>query len=519
MSETHGTSGIPLRQEGEETRKYRLMIADDEDQERMGIRFLLKRCGFAFELMEAVDGRDALEKLEHFPADILLTDVKMPFLDGIGLATEVRKRWPELPLVFFSGYDDFEYVRRALSLQAVDYILKPVDPAEFEKTMGRVMEYLQREEEEGPGSRQFQRSYLLLRLINGMPVDQSAQGTEESRFTRDYTRLILMEFETDFFGKQVADIQQFAARLGELAEGEVDFLDVSPSQGVLFLRNGYHEKSLARGLAKCIHLEVEKEYGHCCYLAVSPRIHSPEEIGPAYRAAESSLENRFFSKETYVYPEDGKQDGRTASVDTGELLRIIEKDVSCRDCYSLRRNMGTLLEECRGNGMQSYIYTRFVCANLLQVLLKGMPDQAGNLTVLVEEAMAAASFEQLEALLWKVEGDLEETLKKEQDSPKHTIALVEKYIQEHYDQVLSLDILAEKVYLTPHYLSSIFIQEKGIGINKYLKNVRMEKARQMLMETNMKISEISQRVGYSSLSYFCRSFRNEYGLTPDQYRK
>ena len=220
-----------------------------------------------------------------------------------------------------------------------------------------------------------------------------------------------------------------------------------------------------------------------------------------------------------MYPEDGKQDGRTASVDTGELLRIIEKDVSCRDCYSLRRNMGTLLEECRGNGMQSYIYTRFVCANLLQVLLKGMPDQAGNLTVLVEEAMAAASFEQLEALLWKVEGDLEETLKKEQDSPKHTIALVEKYIQEHYDQVLSLDILAEKVYLTPHYLSSIFIQEKGIGINKYLKNVRMEKARQMLMETNMKISEISQRVGYSSLSYFCRSFRNEYGLTPDQYRK
>ena len=96
---------------------------------------------------------------------------------------------------------------------------------------------------------------------------------------------------------------------------------------------------------------------------------------------------------------------------------------------------------------------------------------------------------------------------------------MEKYIQEHYDQVLSLDILAEKVYLTPHYLSSIFIQEKGIGINKYLKNVRMEKARQMLMETNMKISEISQRVGYSSLSYFCRSFRNEYGLTPDQYRK
>lgn len=498
---------------------YRLMIADDEDQERMGIRFLLKKCGFAFEVMEAVDGRDALEKLEHFPADILLTDVKMPFLDGIGLATEVRKRWPELPLVFFSGYDDFEYVRHALSLQAVDYILKPVNPAEFKKTMERVMEYLQREEEEGPGSRQFQRSYLLLRLINGMPADSSAKGMEEARFTRDYTRLLLMEFETDFFGKEVADIQRFAARLGELAQGEVDFLDVSPSQGVVFLRNGYHEEPLARGLAKCIHLEVEKEYGHRCYLALSPRIHSLEEIGPAYKAAETSLENRFFSRETYVYPADAGQAGRTVSLDTGELLRMIEKDVACRDCYSLRRNMETLLGECRENGMKSYIYTRFVCASLLQVLLKAMPGQAGSVAGLVEEAMAAVSFGQLEELLWRVAGELEETLRKEQDSPKHTIALVEKYIQEHYDQALSLDILAEKVYLTPHYLSSIFIQEKGIGINKYLKNVRMEKAREMLRDTNMKISAISERVGYSSVSYFCRSFRNEYGVTPDQYRK
>lgn len=447
---------------------YRLMIVDDEDQERIGIRFLLKKCGFSFEIMEAVDGRDALEKLEHFPADILLTDVKMPFLDGICLATEVRKRWPEMPLVFYSGYDDFEYVRHALSLHAVDY---------------------------------------------------SAQRQEESWFTRDYTRLLLMEFETEFFGREVADILQFAARMGELAEGDVDFLDVSPSQGVLFLRNGYHDEGLARGLAKCIHLEVEKEYGHCCYLAVSPVLHGQEDIGPAYRTAETSLENRFFTRETYVYPADKTRQGPLAHADTGELLRMIEKDVACRDCYSLGRNMEALLEECRENGMQSYIYTRFVCASLLQILFKGMPDRAGSLTALVEDAMAAASFAQLEQMLWKVAGELEETMKRQQDSPRHTIALVEKYIQEHYDQALSLDILAEKVYLTPHYLSSIFIQEKGIGINKYLKNVRMEKAREMLRDTGMKISDISQRVGYSSLSYFCRSFRNEYGMTPEQYRK
>ena len=96
---------------------------------------------------------------------------------------------------------------------------------------------------------------------------------------------------------------------------------------------------------------------------------------------------------------------------------------------------------------------------------------------------------------------------------------MEQYIRAHYEEPLSLDLLAEKVYLTPHYLSSIFIQEKGIGINKYIKNLRMEKARELLTGTNMKISEICERVGYSNLSYFCRTFRNEFGMTPEQYRR
>ncbi len=500
---------------------YRLMIADDEDQERMGIRFLLKKCGFAFEIMEAVDGKEALEKLENFPADILLTDVKMPFLDGIGLATEVKRRWPELPLIFFSGYDDFEYVKSALSLQAVDYILKPVNPIEFEKTLRKVVERLHREEEEGAVSRQFQRNYMLLRLISNMPVERSAlrNDSEDLRFAGEYTRLIVLEFETDFFGKEVADIRDFSARLGEVAEGEVDFLDINPSQGVLFLRNGYGDERLVRGLAKCIHLEVEKKYGRCCYLAVSRKIGSADDIGPAYTEAEASLEDRFFSREAYVYPLDENRRNGGKPTDIGELLRMIEADVSCRDCYSLRRNMETLLDDCRDNGMQSYIYTRFICANLIQTLFKGLPDSARRRTAMVEKAMGIASFEKLEQLLWELADELEERLKQGQDSPSHTIAIVEQYIQGHYGETLSLDILAEKVYLTPHYLSSIFIQEKGIGMNKYIKTVRMEKARELLRDTNMKISDISEKVGYSSLSYFCRSFRNEYGVTPEQYRK
>ena len=126
---------------------FRLMIADDEDAERMGIRFLLEKFGFEFEIREAADGANALEKLKEFQADILVTDIKMPFLSGIDLVKQVRRQFPNMEIIFFSGYDDFEYVKQALSLQAVDYILKPVNPAEFQKVIARVVDRLNQEEE------------------------------------------------------------------------------------------------------------------------------------------------------------------------------------------------------------------------------------------------------------------------------------------------------------------------------------------------------------------------------------
>lgn len=88
-----------------ETAMFRLMIADDEDEERRGIRFLLDKFGFEFEIAEAADGAQALKALEEFPADILLTDVKMPFLNGLELAARVREQYPAVQIIFFSGYD------------------------------------------------------------------------------------------------------------------------------------------------------------------------------------------------------------------------------------------------------------------------------------------------------------------------------------------------------------------------------------------------------------------------------
>ena len=367
----------------------------------------------------------------------------------------------------------------------------------------------------------FLKSYVIARLLNQVSYEKLVQeyDREQLRFLREYTRLIVIEFEEDVFGSVISDIKAFSNLSGGVISGEFDFLDLTPSQGVFFLKRMELKEEHLQELARCIHLVVEKEFGKKCYLAVSERIAGGEDMGNAYRQAERSLEERFFYQDSYVYPRENPAQQEPVKTSDGQLLQAIEKDVACRDGYSLKRNVEILLEVCRNNGFQSYIYTRFVCASLIKILVKELPDGKDRLAGLVEQLYSCGNFTGLEAVIWQVAEELEHLFRMEEDSPKRTIALVEQYIKDHYDQPLSLDLLAEKAFRTPHYLSSIFIQEKGIGINKYIKNVRMEKARELLKNTNMKISDICEQVGYASVSYFCRSFRNEYGVTPEQYRR
>ena len=497
---------------------YRLLIADDEDEERRGLRFLLNRGGFDLRIREAADGKQALSMLLEEPADILLTDVKMPFLSGIELATEAKKHFPGIQLIFFSGYDDFEYVKQALSLQAVDYILKPVNPAEFDQLIRTVIERIREEEERTCHNKRFHKHYLLTRLLNRVPLDKLVGDPEEAAFLGSYTRLILMEFEEDFFGREAADMRRFAENFEEIFPTGYDFLDLNPMQGIFFLRDMEEDMGTLKARCRQVFQKVEACFGRRCYLSISPRIEKPEQIGDAYDQAEACLEERFFSRDLFIYPLNGEKSRKEdKETEDHQLLENIRRDIDCRDVYSLRRDVDALLDKYRDNRQQSYIYVRFICSSILSLLHRAEPGEI--LTGRIEEIYTCTRFDQVEQLIREDLGKLEKTLAPGAEIPAKAIALVEQYIREHYEDPLSLDLLADKVFLTPHYLSSIFIQEKGIGINKYIKNLRMEKARELLTSTNMKISEICERVGYSNLSYFCRSFRNEYGMTPEQYRR
>ena len=124
----------------------------------------------------------------------------------------------------------------------------------------------------------------------------------------------------------------------------------------------------------------------------------------------------------------------------------------------------------------------------------------------------------IRSLLRELTGNLAGKFAEEQKPQSHAVVLAKQYIHQNYAQPLSLNLIADRVHLSARYLSSLFMEEEGIGINRYIKRVRSQKASELLLGTNMKVNEICERVGYSNLSYFCKCFQDDFGMTPDKFR-
>ncbi len=365
---------------------YTLLIADDETDERALIRFLLNEFKDIFHILEAQNGRDALELLINNHVDVLLSDVQMPFLNGIELVSRIKEKNPDIEVLFFSGFDDFAYVKAALSLKAVNYILKPVDPTEFHKLITEIVKRLDSHKIEFSKSEQYIETRFHDITRSNRPDDHTNQVSID-----DTTNLLLHDIETSLKMKQ-------------------------PKQ-------------------------------------LSEQVHN--------------------------------------------LL----------DQYADIPNL-------------SHMYIRHICTSLLKMLISVLPAQSDeDLQNIAKEVYSFCYFSDIIKMIEYYLSLVVNLFEQEQNASSYAIYQVEQYIRMHYMEDLTLNTLADLVYLNPNYLSNIFAQTTGCTLNKYIKQIRMEKAQDLLLNTNMKVTDISQAVGYPNTSYFCKSFQKLFGTTPERFRQ
>ena len=500
---------------------YKILVVDDEAIEREVVRFLLKKHHIPLDIQEAVNGQEALELLHGQKFDILFTDIRMPFMDGLELSHNARKLYPDIQIIFFTGYDDFSYIKEALALRVVNYILKPIDSNEFLKTITDVLKQIKNRQKELLSQKTTQESmhtHILYKLVNGSRIKQLESlfpGLDLS-FAYDYHHLLLIQFEHEYFENDPAssDTDVVFTSLQNILPQNSQLINLNPAQNLILLTGQQYPPYWYQKLADTILKQLHTTISFNCYVSDCAPFSHPDEISATYESAEKQIMEQLF------FAEDAPEPSSSAEPETNDaFLKLLQTDIQFKDTVNLKKHMTALIYSYKGKKNLSHIYFRFFATSILKLLLDGLNrNTEEEIDEYAKIVYRSNHMSEIESLLFHLTNQLAAKLDKERESPKYALQIVKQYIHTHYDSDLSLNILAKEVYLTPRYLSSLFIEENDCGINKYIKKVRMQKAQELLLNTNMRVSDICQAVGYSNLSYFCKSFSEEFGKTPEKFR-
>ena len=497
-----------------------ILIADDEKIEREGIRYLLSLEKGERRIFEAANGKQAMQILRTENIDMILTDIKITRDLVLELARRAKELFPEIRIVIFSGYNDFTFAQEAIRYGVTDYILKPVDPDNFHEIIEKAeknMRERQAEENREIRRQNFLQQYFLQNyLYSGKKeiLEKAGEFVDLDKWN-GWHCAILIETDTAFF--DTAE-ENFPGELQKELRRVFFYLNLNERQSLLLFQDVYCDYLL---VANHLYTFLKRNYMVRIYLAVSRKFDGCECLPEILGQLEQQMEEKFYHPEKHIFScEEEELKMVAGEVQDSQLMQMISEDISRKDTEQLWKHFECLKEKYSSNTQFSAMYIKFVFSNVIQELFQ--ENQFADEHRLEQEIDRLYSCGNIMDILKVTEDNIreyEKFLERSMSESRNEVAAVKNYIYQHYGEDLNLEMLAEKVYLSSGYLSFIFKKETGMNLNRFIKVFRMEKAGEFLRDTNMKVAQISEKVGFANVSYFCRSFREYYGCSPESYRK
>lgn len=497
----------------------KILIADDEKIERSGVRRLLQREELNMEILEAANGKEALKIVQESRPDILFSDIKMPFMTGLELAERVREVSPDTVIIIFSGYSDFEYAREAMKNGVLDYVLKPIDPKELKRAFHNALDKIEEREHSTvilQKNQDFLGEYFLQKFIHSGNQDVMLEAAEvvDISWWQGIRRAILLETTKEFFEECKDDFQSV---LAEELKIPFHYLNLDARRSLLLFNERVRVDFPV--MAEHIHDFMMQHFKARCYVAVSSPLEQGTQIPEAFRETELLMENRFYRQDPWVFLPDMSWEGKENYEIVVQLMEKMEEDIHLRDITHLWEHFRKLKEHRQSVGQFSHIYVKFSCSNIIKELYKGMQMSQEKCNTMIETLYMCNTMQEIFDILEENIKLYEETVFANQSNARSDVEKVKSYIYEHYAEELSVEILGSGVFLSPGYMSYIFKKETGEGLSHFIRAYRLEKARELLQNTNMKIVQVCKEVGFTNSSYFCKSFREYYGCSPERFRK
>ncbi|MGG1311536.1 response regulator [Cohnella laeviribosi] len=520
---------------------YKYIIVDDEPSIRRGMR--KKIDSFPGELSfcgEADNGEDALALIRSADPDIILTDMRMPVMDGKLLLRTLQQDYPDKKIIIISGYSDFEYMREAISAKVVGYLLKPFSREEIHEALRKAVAALDkdnasRREAETSNAEKEQISLqadlqALAHLMVGLHPKDKLPEFRSGRL-RDFLDAPASFIVLTIYGKQGPE----TAVPGFAGENELYIAHPQSEQmGMVLLRFAGQSQAQAMaddadmtaaavGAAQAWIARCESSGQGRAVVGISGIHGSAAELRRAYEETLAVLDARPIGdgKRFVVYRQEApaplpavwdRADDLLFYVESGNAARVEELIADLFDSYARRPDLplAALKEQCR----QIVQEVKNALAGYFQTPVRNSPSSSF-------EAVMSVSFEPEEirqymsGLLSDITGLFKENSPYSSDS---LIDNIKTYIQKNYGKDLTLDRVASLFYLNPSYLSYLFKEKTGENFTDYTNRLRIEHAKRLLAETDEKVYKIAKTLGFDNDKYFFRLFKKLTGFTPEQYR-
>ncbi|MFI3174040.1 MAG: response regulator transcription factor [Bacillota bacterium] len=526
--------------------KLKVIIADDEQRICQLIVNLADWTALGMEVVDtAGNGIEALEKIALHQPHILVTDIRMPGCSGLALIEQAKKILPNLRVIIISGYAHFEYAQAAMKFGVEDYLLKPIKKTELMSTLEKLGESCKKDHaqpedmKEQKQLRQEDISHLrhtFLRDLEGGRLEILPFLEINRRYcvTLENGKFLPLYLKVDYaFDKfTTSSLQIIETKIKHILRTTItphsyDFLLLCNLPWCCAVINYSEEKrdDLRRLLRDCLNqLTAQKSiFGEIEFtISIGQEVKDLEELSDALQLARSGMSERLIEGTGRLLQGMATSQPKRSEKLLENYSKMIAQVQESSGMETLNQGNDLFceqirqLDEVRGGELIEFV----MGAMSLFAISMNLPNREEVLQTFERQIQQCFEVAELFATLKAVQAEhMSQILAQEEDVATRPIRLAKQYVQLHFSENITLETVATVIGFSGSYFSAVFKKETGEGFSKYLTRVRMDKAKELLQQTNLPISEICVSVGYSDLKHFTATFKKTTDLKPGQYRK
>ena len=534
---------------------YSIILVDDEEEVRKSIIKQIDWESAGFQVVgDAENGEDALEKIEVLEPDVVLTDIRMPYMDGLTLAEKIRQRYPSTKVVIFSGYDDFEYAQKAIKLNVTEYILKPVNVEELTSILKRIKSNLDEEIEDKRNVSRLRENYR-----KSLPIirEQFFNDMVHRRLADDLIESKLREYDIPITGARkwiiaAIDVEKSDDRSKKTLSlhEEEELIPISVMQIVREKLKSYCRFSLFQSTAEAgmvviaaldddntttglidvlgdICKETKRILEVPVTIGIGHSVTGLSKIAGSYQSAVEALGYKaVVGSGITIYINDMEPVGSGKlefdNSDESDFISAVKFGPDEKIEAVMVRISGKL-ESARVHYRQQQVYVFGVLNTVIQMIQQydlNLEEILGGELEYLSVIDKLQKREEFGEWLLKTARKMNQAINQERDmTTRQVIQQAKQYIMDNYQNPdLSVEMICRHLHMSPAYFSTMFKKETGQAYIAYLTEIRLNKAVELLNKTDDKTYVIASKVGYQEQNYFSYVFKKKFGVSPTKFR-